>query len=156
MPSRPQSRFSHYIMVDIRDNFLSVSDILDWDSAVFAPQFVGCVPPMWIWAWNAEEDEDEAHANDTPRSLKQQELKRLFEDAVGERFLRFAYLPQYRIARRLFKFAQQEMNSSWHFEDADRLVSEWAAMRPSHLPEMRNPLEDSDSSSESDDDSAES
>lgn len=146
----------HNIMVDIQDNSLSISGILDWDCAIFAPRFVGCVPPMWIWAWNVEEDEDEAHANDTPNSLERQELKQLFEDAVGERFPRFAYLPQYRISRRLFKFAQHGMNSSWHIEDADRLVSEWAGMRPSHLPEIRNPLEDSDSSSASDDDSAES
>lgn len=145
----------HNIMVDIRDDRLSISGILDWDSAVFAPRFVGCVPPMWIWAWNTEEDEDEAHASDTPNSLEQQKLKQLFEDAVGEEFLRFAYLQQYRIARRLFKFAQHGMSSSWHIEDADQLISEWAGMRPSHLPEIRNPLEDSGSSSDSDDESAE-
>ncbi|KAF6225975.1 hypothetical protein HO173_012642 [Letharia columbiana] len=144
------------IMVNIQDSSLSVSGILDWDSAVFAPRFVGCVPPMWIWAWDFEEDEDEAHANDTPNSLKQQELKQLFEDAVGERFLGFAYPPQYRIARRLFKFAQQGMNASWHIEDADRLISEWAQIRPSHLPEIRNPFDESDSSSDSGDDSTES
>lgn len=143
----------HNIMVDIQDNVLSISGILDWDSAVFAPRFVGCVPPMWIWAWNAEQNEDEAHANDAPNTLKQQQLKHLFEDAVGEKFLNFAYPPEYRIARRLFKFAQQGMNASWHIEDADRLISEWAGMRPANLPEVRNPLEDSDSSSSSDDDS---
>ena len=142
----------HNIMVNVKDEALSISGILDWDSAVFAPRFVGCVPPMWIWAWNAEDDEDEAHANDTPKTLKQQQLKRLFEDAVGERFLRFAYPPQYRTARRLFKFAQHGMNASWHIEDADRLISEWAGMRPATLPEIRNPLEDSESSSSSDDD----
>lgn len=143
----------HNIMVDIHNNSLSISGILDWDSAVFAPRFVGCVPPMWIWAFNAEEDEDEAHANDTPSSLEQQELKQLFEDAVGAKFLRFAYPPQYRIARRLFKFAQHGMNASWHLEEADKLVSEWAGLRPSHLPEIRNPLEDSDLSSDIDTDS---
>ena len=142
------------IMVNICGESLSISGILDWDSAIFAPRFVGCVPPMWIWAWNAEETEDEAHANDTPDSLEQQELKRLFEDAVGERFLRFAYPAQYRIARRLFKFAQHGMDASWHIEEADNLVSEWAGLRPSHLPEIRNPLEDSDISSKSNSDSS--
>lgn len=146
----------HNIMVNSQDSSLSISGILDWDSAVFAPRFVGCVPPMWIWAWNAEEPEDEAHANDPPRTPERQELKHLFEDAVGEKFLRFAYLPQYRIARRLFKFAQQGMSASWHLEEADKLISDWATMRPSHLPEIGNPLEISDSSSDDDDDSDES
>ena len=144
------------IMVNIQDSTLSISGILDWDSAVFAPRFVGCVPPMWIWAWNSEEAEDEAHANDIPKSPEQQELKQLFEDAVGEEFLRFAYLPQFRIARRLFRFAQQGMSASWHLEDADRLISEWAEIRPAHLPEIGNPLEMSDSSSDDDTSSAES
>lgn len=143
----------HNIMVNIRDKVLLISGILDWDSAVFAPRFVGCVPPMWIWAWNTEANEDEAHAKDTPNAFKQQQLKQLFEDAVGEKFLRFAYPPEYRIARRLFKFAQQGMNASWHIDDADKLISEWAPMRPANLPEIRNPFEDSDPSSSSDDDS---
>lgn len=145
----------HNIMVNICGETLSISGILDWDSAIFAPRFVGCVPPMWIWAWNAEENEDEAHANDTPDSLEQQELKQLFEEAVGENFLRFAYPPQYRIARKLLKFAQHGMDSSWHIDEADKLISEWAGLRPSHLPEIRNPLEDSDLSSDSDSDSTE-
>lgn len=92
---------------------------------------------MWILAWNAEEGEDETHTNDTPKSPEQRELKHLFEDAIAERFLRFAYLPQYRIARRLFKFAQHGMNASWHIGDADRLASEWAETCPSHLPDIR-------------------
>ena len=146
----------HNIMVSIQDKVLSISGILDWDSAVFAPRFVGCVPPMWIWAWNAEENEDEAHASDTPNTLKQQQLKKLFEDAVGEKFLHFAYPPQYRIARRLFKFAQDGMNASWHIQDADRLISEWAGMRPANLPEIRIPFEDLSSSSSSDNDSTRS
>ena len=146
----------HNIMVNIQDETLSISGILDWNSAVFAPRFVGCVPPMWIWAWNAEENEDEAHANDTPNTLKQQQLKHLFEDAVGEKFVQFAYPPEYRLARRLFKFAQHGMNASWHIEDADTLISDWAGMRPADLPEIRNPFEDSDSSSGSDNDSTRS
>lgn len=46
------------IMMDIDiDNSLTIPGILDWDSAVIAPKFVGCVPVMWIWAWNYGEDE---------------------------------------------------------------------------------------------------
>ena len=54
---------------------LEITGVLDWDSAIFAPRFVGCAPPMWIWAWNPEEDEDERHAEDIPPTPEQQELK---------------------------------------------------------------------------------
>ena len=82
------------IMADFdKDNpdDLEITGILDWDSAIFAPRFVGCAPPMWIWVWNSEEDEDERYAEDIPPTPEQQELKRIFEETVGFDFLYYAY-----------------------------------------------------------------
>lgn len=109
------------------DESLTISGILDWDSAIFAPRFVGCVPPMWIWAWS-DEEEDESHANDTPDTAEQQELKQLFEDAVGPKFLEFAYRPEYRLARRLFQFAMDGMRTSEEITEVDSLLAEWATI----------------------------
>ena len=72
------------IMADIKaDGGLSITGILDWDSAAFAPRFVGCAPPMWLWAWD-EEGEDEKRANDNPSAPEDQEIKRIFEEIVGD------------------------------------------------------------------------
>ena len=109
------------------DESLTISGILDWDSAIFAPRFVGCVPPMWIWAWS-DEDEDEAHANDTPDTLEQQELKQLFEEAVGPKFLEYAYRPEYRLARRLFRIATDGMRYSQDFTEVESFLAEWATI----------------------------
>ena len=108
------------------DESLTISGILDWDSAMFAPRFVGCVPPMWIWAWSDEDEEDEALANNSPRTPEQQELKQLFEDAVGPTFLEFAYRPEYRLARRLFQFAADGMTTSEDVKEVESLLAEWA------------------------------
>ena len=113
------------------DESLTISGILDWDSAIFAPRFVGCVPPMWIWAWS-DEEEDEAHANDTPDTLEQQELKQLFEEAVGPKFLEYAYRPEYRLARRLFRIATDGMRYSQDHTEVESLLAEWATIYKTH------------------------
>ncbi|KAK3173747.1 hypothetical protein OEA41_007079 [Lepraria neglecta] len=60
------------VMVDIQpEGSAAISGILDWDSAVFGPKFVGCAPPMWLWAWNSEGDEDEREADNTSPTLEQ-------------------------------------------------------------------------------------
>ena len=111
------------------DKSLAITGILDWDSAIFAPRFAGCVPPMWIWAWAPDdEDEDELHADDTPTTPEQQELKRLFEEAVGPTFLEFAYRPEYRLARTLLQFAIYGIRSSEDVKEVNSLLDDWAAM----------------------------
>ena len=116
------------------DDSLTISGILDWDSAIFAPRFVGCVPPMWIWAWS-DEEEDELLANNTPNTPEQQELKQLFEDAVGPKFLEYAYRPEYRLARRLFQFAMDGMPTSEAVQEAESLLSEWATIYETYSTE---------------------
>ena len=116
------------IMADIKpDGSLSITGILDWDSAVFAPKFVGCAPPMWLWAWD-EEGEDEKHANDTPSDPKDQEIKKIFEETVGDSFLSYAYKPEYRLARELFRFAKDGITSTTEMEEIEELLKEWAEM----------------------------
>lgn len=68
-----------------------VTGILDWDSAVLAPRFMSCAPPMWVWAWQDDEDEDERLANDDPGTAEGRELKALFEEVAGPVYVRFAY-----------------------------------------------------------------
>lgn len=31
---------------------------LQWDSAVLAPRFLSCYPPLWFWGWRGDGDED--------------------------------------------------------------------------------------------------
>ncbi|KAK0511922.1 hypothetical protein JMJ35_005772 [Cladonia borealis] len=111
------------------DESLVITGILDWDSAMFAPRFASCVPPMWIWSWASDgEDEDEFYANDTPANPEKQELKQLFEEAVGPAFLEYAYRPEYRLARTLLQFAIHGMRSTEDFKEMNSLLDDWAAM----------------------------
>lgn len=121
------------IMVDIKlDGTLSITGILDWDSAIFAPRFAGCAPPMWLWAWD-EEEEDEKHANDTPSDPGDEQIKRIFEETVGDKFLFYAYKPEYRLARELFRFAKSGMGSSTEIEEVEELLKEWTGLYESRM-----------------------
>ena len=104
---------------------ISLTGVLDWDSAVFAPRIMSCAPPSWIWAWAEDESEDEAAANDIPPTTAAQELKRTFEAAVGDDFLRLCYEPHHRLARRLIRLAIFGMHSNEELKDADDLLEEW-------------------------------
>jgi len=127
------------IMVDIQNGSASITGILDWDSAIFAPKFVACAPPMWCWAWSNEEDEDERKANDTPSTPERKELKALFENAVGANFLEYCYQPEYRLARTLFNLALHGIHSSWAMTEADELIREWETMIPPEMKAVKGP-----------------
>ncbi|KAI2611781.1 uncharacterized protein GGS25DRAFT_484065 [Hypoxylon fragiforme] len=82
-----------------------IKAVLDWDSAVLAPMFVACAPPQWLWGWKNNKDEDEGMDYKDPPTPEARDLKRLFETSAGPDYFRFAYEPQYRLARRLARFA---------------------------------------------------
>ncbi|KAK3299653.1 uncharacterized protein B0H64DRAFT_430617 [Chaetomium fimeti] len=103
-----------------------ISAILDWDSAVLAPRFMSCSPPLWIWAWQDDEDEDERTANDEPPTPEARQLKTLFESAAGPDYVRLAYGPPYRLARRLVRFAIDGVRSNEDYNEAEVMLQEWA------------------------------
>ncbi|KAI2465722.1 hypothetical protein F4781DRAFT_424605 [Annulohypoxylon bovei var. microspora] len=104
-----------------------ISAVLGWDSAVFVPQFMCCQPPMWLWAW--KNNEDRRHANETPPTPEGCQIKQLFEEAAGPDYLRFAYCPAYRLARRLVRFAVEGVRSYEDYVEAGRMLEEWIAVR---------------------------
>ncbi|KAI1394707.1 hypothetical protein F4819DRAFT_506880 [Hypoxylon fuscum] len=117
------------ILVDSVSNTQSpiISAVLDWDSAVFAPMFMACTPPLWIWDWQEDEEEDERKANDDPSSPEARQLKRVFEKSAGPEYTRFAYEPAYRLARRLVRFAVDgRIGSSEDTRQAKEMLEEWA------------------------------
>ncbi|KAI1447510.1 hypothetical protein F5Y02DRAFT_424590 [Annulohypoxylon stygium] len=106
-----------------------ISAILDWDSAVFAPQFTCCQPPMWLWNWNDGGEQDERLANETPSTPEAQQLKEVFEEAAGPEYARFAYAPAYRLARRLVRFVIEDIQSNEDYQEAEQIIEEWKEMR---------------------------
>ena len=122
---------AHNIMIDIRsDKSIIVTGVLDFDSACFAPTFVSCYPPWWLWQDETQPGdalEDESRSNETPPDPELVEIKRIFEETVGDNFLRYAYQPRFRLARRLFKIACHGNRSNETWKKIEEFLEEWDA-----------------------------
>lgn len=118
------------IMVEIQDDGLpKITGIVDWDLACFAPDWVGCKPPVWIWNWLDGGSEDEAKANDEEGlDAEQKELKAVFDGMEGGEFRYYAYEPHYRVAREMFKFARYGLPSGELRGEAEKVLEEWGGM----------------------------
>ena len=135
---------------------LKITGYLDWDSAIFAPRFVACAPPWWLW--QDEDDandyqEDESKAHETPAQPHKQEIKRAFEETVGEDFLTYAYEPQYQLARKLFHIAIHGNTASSQLQLVENFLDEWAAFYDKEMEEFQANKEElrADDSSERED-----
>ena len=138
------------VMVHILpDGSLTVSGIVDWDSAAFAPKFVSCAPPSWLWTDQNYYDAEESEASNTPSTSEQEELKELFDEVVGVDWTWLAYEPEYRLARELFYFAQHGLHDSEAAKKAVRFLKEWAALYDS-LMNPKKEEEDSEASASDD------
>ncbi|KAF2874700.1 phosphotransferase enzyme family-domain-containing protein [Massariosphaeria phaeospora] len=128
--------FARNMLVEVVDeNTSKLSGILDWDEAVFAPAFVNCCPPSWMWDMEGEDEEeelDEAKSNDTPSDPNLQQVKKAFEDAVGGEYLRYAYTPEYRIARAICRLAIAGFHSGDDYNAFEKATAEWNELHPDH------------------------
>ena len=122
---------AHNIMVEVRpDNTITVTGVLDFDSACFAPTFVSCYPSWWLWQDETQPGdalEDETQSNEPPPDPELLEIKHIFEETVGDNFLRYAYHPQFRLARRLFKIACHGNRSDDTWKKIEDFLEEWDA-----------------------------
>ena len=117
------------IMVQIlEDGSLTISGILDWDSAAFAPKFVSCAPPSWLWTEQKHYDAEEGETSSMPFTPEQEQIKEAFDDVVGFDYTWLAYKPEYRLARELFYFARHGLQDGEAQKKAVKLLKEWEAL----------------------------
>ncbi|KAF2787279.1 hypothetical protein K505DRAFT_258060 [Melanomma pulvis-pyrius CBS 109.77] len=125
------------IMVDVTSpTTATLSGILDWDDAVFAPVFMHCTPPYWLWDLGYEnghksDDVEEAKANDTPADEGLQQVKKAFEDAAGKLYLKYAYTPEYRMARTITRIAITGPEFLTNdYDDIEKTIRKWNTRYP--------------------------
>ena len=100
--------------------------ILEWDSAIIAPFFMSCSPPMWLWAWNDDDDEDERLAAHEPSTADMREVKRIFEGTAGSIYSKYAYQNCFTLARKLFGFGIHGFQPNENFHSAEEMLAGWA------------------------------
>ncbi|KAF1952785.1 hypothetical protein CC80DRAFT_552048 [Byssothecium circinans] len=126
------------ILVDITSSTTArVGGIIDWDSSSFQPAFMQCRPPQWLWGHPFPRScRDERIRYTQPDAKDKQSIRNAFVWAVGERWMRLAYTPEYRIARVVLLkgingFEEGECGCQW----AKNTLEKWNAMRPEYAVE---------------------
>ena len=140
------------INIDPGDESVKITAVIDWDEAIFAPEFVNCRPPCWLWADEDTMQTDEdgydpwphemPGAEQVPETEDDQEIKRVFdESAGGEIYTRMAYGEAFRLARGIWRIAKDSLDVCQGYKAADRIAAEWAILREKMLKE---PADDMD------------
>ncbi|MCJ1290762.1 hypothetical protein MMC34_002304 [Xylographa carneopallida] len=112
---------------------LSISGVVDWDDAKFAPRILSCAPHTWIWDWSDGEDSDIPNAYDVPKDPELRELKDVFENTVGEGYLKLSRSPQHRLARYVIALAISGIHDWVDVARWKAVVAEWPEVRRSLL-----------------------
>ncbi|KAI4921042.1 hypothetical protein J4E85_009157 [Alternaria conjuncta] len=115
------------MLVEIEhDSSLSLTGLLDWDAqfAHFCPKFVAYRAPFWLWVSGGHEY-DEMIAADEPKDADYRRLASSWEEAVSVEWKRYAYEPEYMIARRMFALLRDGIRHDGDKEEARSIVDEW-------------------------------
>jgi hypothetical protein len=122
------------ILVVLHKGNIKVTGVLDWDSAVFGPKFLSKRAPFFIWDGECADEEDENNALVVPETAEEKEFKAIFEEMADEEFLRFAYQPEYIIARRIFHVLNRGIHSGRVVWAANEIIEDLQGLHP--LPEL--------------------
>ncbi|KAK3936546.1 hypothetical protein QBC46DRAFT_418703 [Diplogelasinospora grovesii] len=137
--------FPRNIMVDPSSTPM-ITGIIDWDEAVFAPAFVADIAPAWLWELPFTEDdgvteegeekpfvdldkESFERSTQIPPTPELQEVKRVWEEAVGRERVESATNPYAILARRFLKIVSYWVWPWWMNELYDETLKEWNKLR---------------------------
>lgn len=113
---------------------VTITGILDWDSAILGPEFMACIPPSWLWTgWEDDHSEEGGisweGADLQPSSENGRELKDKFDEAAGPTYMRFAYKRTSPFAKRLMCFIIEGIKTNEHIREARSMLSSWNEYR---------------------------
>ncbi|KAI0023758.1 hypothetical protein F4780DRAFT_785540 [Xylariomycetidae sp. FL0641] len=139
------------IMVDL-EGTARVTGILDWDETAFLPRFLANKPPAWLWIPMVFEDSNQRDdslavmkedlesfggVTSTPDTPEMMEVKKAFEDNVGEAYMAKPFSPEAYLALQLLTFTSDSAFScfvlDYHLRVWDVLRNKWSELRKAHL-----------------------
>jgi hypothetical protein len=141
--------YARNILVEIEDDeTLNLTGVLDWDAefAHFCPKFVAYRTPFWLWLDEGLDEWHEMNAAMQPTDPELIRLKNLWEELASEEWKRYAYTPEYMIARRLFTRLRDGICRVGDGEDAQGIVDDWQQL---HYDERLVTVERFDTGSQS-------
>jgi hypothetical protein len=122
------------LLAEIRSQTeVEITGVIDWDSAIIAPEFMAYRAPFWLWAPEdidtAKEDE-EIMANFEPVTAEGRNLKQVFLENASEKYKLFAFAPEAMLARRMFRMLKEGLHQDWDIAEAKSVIREWNELHP--------------------------
>jgi aminoglycoside phosphotransferase (APT) family kinase protein len=107
---------------------IRLTGILDWDSALFAPNFMSTRAPFFLWSEDDADENEEGDAVVEPEDKEKGELKRIFEHVVGRDFHQESYRQEYVLARRMWYFLVNGLRNGGDVFLAEEVLELWGEM----------------------------
>ena len=124
------------ILAQVRsETEVEITGIIDWDSAVMAPEFMAYRAPFWLWM-SQEKDidscvqDEESTANLAPSTDEGKMMKQIFTNCVSEKYKLHAFAPESVIARRMFEVLQHGIFGPHLYKQAGDVIGEWNQLHP--------------------------
>jgi len=145
------------ILAEVRsDTEAVITGVIDWDSAIIAPEFVAYRAPFWLWTpeeMTSDEEDGEWVASVEPITEEDKIMKQVFLDNASEKFKRFAFSREAMMARQMFEIIRKGMSDEWEHDLAESIIMAWDDLHPKDDVHYRKSYSDSDSGSDSESDS---
>lgn len=104
-----------------------ITGILEYGETMFLPGFAVCRPPVWLWAPNVaayDVHETTGWSLTKPESPELLQMKAVFDEAVGDWFVKRAYGRGYIYARALLGYVRLEVWSERDLSQMQELLEE--------------------------------
>jgi hypothetical protein len=111
----------------VDDETLKLTGVLDWDAefAHFCPKFVAYRAPLCLWLDKDLDEWDEMLAATEPTDPELRRLKELWEELASGEWKKYAYSPEYMIARRIFMKLRDGLCRVGDAEEAQNIIGNW-------------------------------
>jgi hypothetical protein len=146
------------LLAEVRsETEVTITGVIDWDSAIIAPEFMAYRAPFWLWTpedMDSDREDEESMANCEPVTDEDKKLKQVFLDNASEKYKMYAFTPEAMLARRMFYILKKGMPGFWEHDEARSVIREWDCLHPEDDVRILDSDFDPHSGSDSDSQSA--
>ncbi|CAA9964585.1 APH domain containing protein [Pyrenophora teres f. maculata] len=136
------------LLAEIRsNNEVDITGVIDWDSAIIAPEFMAYIAPFWSWmpheaASLTSAEEETFCLGVKPRTEAEKEIKQTFKDNASDEYKKYAFSMEAVIARRMFYILQNGIYGTWLMSEAQSLIVHYRELHPEDGIEFDDATED--------------
>jgi len=129
------------------DNEAKITGVIDWDSAVLAPEFMAYPAPFWSWLPDEVSDQTDADEEAfglgvKPCTDEEKAIKQMFEDCASDTYKKYAFSMEAIIARRMFHILQNGIQGPWLMSEAQSIIVHYRELHPEDGIEYEDASED--------------